>query len=133
MAQANAHHKSEPRDNSTDRPTRRTLLHAAAAVPVAAIAPMAAIAASPADADLIALGKKYEPLLRQLLDAHVEWAPLLNGAHRRASELSGVDPLAKDTRGYRRMFAIGIGRCWIRFAPRALTVRAMHTCRRSTL
>lgn len=64
----------------------------AAAVPiaVAAITPIAALAAPPADADLIALGEQYEPLLRQYLDARVLWAPLLTDAHRRADREFGI-------------------------------------------
>lgn len=105
MAQAAAHSNlkltpASEQNKSNPNFTRRNATGALIATAAATIAPMAAIAASPADADLIALGKKYEPLLRQFLDAHVVWAPLLNGAHRRASELSGVDPFGE---GYERI------------------------------
>ena len=68
--------------------TRRAALGAIAA---AAFVPSSALATMPgADAELMAMGERYEPLLRQYIDAHAEWGPLLQDAHKRAREGVGV-------------------------------------------
>ncbi len=59
--------------------TRRAFIRTIAALPIAASAP--AVAAQTVDADLIALGARFEPLLGQYYAARKRWAPLVAAAH----------------------------------------------------
>jgi hypothetical protein len=76
--------------SNTTSPSRRAVMAGGAAVSALAIIPAAAIAAGSTavaeanDADLIALGRRYEKLLLDYMNATLQWAPLMRAAHAEA-------------------------------------------------
>jgi hypothetical protein len=77
------HNHAGPANVTVERPmfpsTRRAFIQAIAALPIAAAAPAAT--AHTLDADLVALGDRFEPLLDQYYAARKRWAPLMVAAH----------------------------------------------------
>jgi hypothetical protein len=74
-------------------PSRRAVMAGAAMLPALALP---ALAASTADAKLIALGRRYEKLLLKYIDATLQWAPLSRAARDEISETSDARQAAID-------------------------------------
>src|SRR5665647_3650608 len=73
--------------------TRRAVLAGAATLSALAFP---ALAAATTDADLIALGRRYEKLLLKYLDARLQWAPLLRAANNEIREVTDARQAAID-------------------------------------
>jgi hypothetical protein len=101
MTQANSVHSTPPTNSSaidaTQSPgkphSRRSVLGAIAALPIAAAAPSAA--AHTLDAGLIELGAQFEPLVDQYYVARKRWARSLVAAHAEHDREFG-DPAARN-------------------------------------
>jgi hypothetical protein len=74
--------------SSTCEVSRRAMMRGAvAATPILAGATSAAIADTQADAELIALGERFEPLFLDFMNRWLEWAPACRAANAEVGDL----------------------------------------------
>jgi hypothetical protein len=91
------HQPTEKIMSSADKLSRRAMMRGAvAAMPILAGTTSAAIADTQADAELIALGERFEPLFLDYMNSWLEWAPRWRAAN---AEIGGLrDDWAQLTR-----------------------------------